>query len=326
MPGESPGSVVVRRRENWFNHPMRSPFPSLGALLLAGLLALPAPAATLLVNYNFDEASSGAIPALDLGTGMPAPGLFVGGATRTSNTPGSASLGALDLNTAGAGTFLDGGDPIKLSGLSSFTLTAWINLQGSPTGNLRIISKQGSGSFPGFSWNIADPVSGVGTRTAANFGLRLFVGGNIAFGFDPAPTGLSINADNVWAFIAVSYDAVGGIGNVNYYVGDAIIPAGLASTTTIEAGAVNDSTAKFGVGYTDAAPTADTAPPGFLDDIRVYDGVLQAAEIEAVRQANIPEPASGGLIAIGIGSVLALRKRRHPGRSEAKSKDPVQIA
>jgi hypothetical protein len=279
---------------------------SIGALLLAGLLAAPASAATLLLRYNFDEAPAGNIPALDSGTGIAAPGLFTGGATRTANTPGGFSLGAVDLTTPGAGTFVDGGDPAKLSGISSFTLTAWINLQGTPTGNLRIMSKQGGGSFPGFSLNTADPFSGV--RTANNFGLRLFVGGNLTFAGDPTPTGLSINADNVWAFIAVSYNSSGGFGNVSYYVGDASNPAMLASNTTIEAGSVNDSTAKFGVGYTDAAPAADTAPPGFLDDIRVYDGVLLPEEVEAVRQANIPEPMSGALVVVGL-VVLACGRR-----------------
>jgi hypothetical protein len=88
------------------------------------------------------------------------------------------------------------------------------------------------------------------------------------------------------------------------------VSAALASSTTIEAGTVSDSTAKFGVGYTDAAPTADTAPPGFLDDIRVYDGVLTPAEVEAARQENVPEPTSGGLIGIGLLSLLARRRRQ----------------
>jgi Concanavalin A-like lectin/glucanases superfamily len=279
---------------------------SIGVLFVAGLLAAPASAATLLLRYNFDEAAAGNGPALDSGTGDAAPGIFVGGATRTSNTPGGFSLGAVDLTTSGGGTFVDGGDPLKLSGITSFTLTAWINLQGTPTGNLRIMSKQGGGSFPGFSWNVSDPFSGV--RAANNFGLRLFVGGSLKFAGDPAPTGLSINADNVWAFIAVSYDGAGGFGNVSYYVGDAVNPAVLSSNTTIEAGSVNDSAAKFGVGYTDAAPSADTAPPGFLDDIRVYAGVLTAAEVDGVRQANIPEPMSAALVFAGVLLQFSLRR------------------
>lgn len=286
---------------------MSPPFTHLGALLLAGLLATPASGATLLLRYNFDEASSGNLQALDLGTGPTAPGTFIGGATRTANTPNGFSLGALDLTTAGPGTFLDGGDPAKLAGLSSFTLTAWINLQGTPTGNLRIMSKQGGGSFPGFTWNISDPA--VGTRSASNFGLRLFVGGSQGFASDPAPTGLSINADNVWAFIAISYDATSGFENVRYYVGDVTAGASLASITTVNAGTVNDSTAKFGVGYTDAAPNADTAPPGFLDDIRIYEGVLQPAEVEGIRNENVPEPGSGSLIAIGCLALAGSRNR-----------------
>jgi hypothetical protein len=289
---------------------MSYPLRLCGVLCLAGSFVMSASAASLVLRYNFDEASFGSVPALDTGSGVLAPGLFMGGATRTANTPNGFSLGAVDLTTPGGGTYVDGGDPAKLSGLSSFTLTAWINLQGVPTGNLRIMSKQGSSPFPGFSWNVGDPFGGI--RSADNFGLRLFVGGSLGFLFDPSPTGLSINADNRWAFVAVSYDAAGGFGNVNYYVGDTATQAALASNTTIEAGPVSDSTAKFGVGYTDAAPAADTAPPGFLDDIRIYDGVLLAEEVEAVRQANIPEPSTGLTMIVGCVTFAGIWRRRPP--------------
>jgi hypothetical protein len=86
----------------------------------------------------------------------------------------------------------------------------------------------------------------------------------------------------------------------------------LASTTTVNAGAVLDSTAKFGIGYTDAAPASDTAPPGFLDDIRVYDGTLSAQELNAVRLANVPEPATGALVLVAVVSLLSTRHRNRP--------------
>ena len=282
----------------------------LGTVSIMVCLAFPASATSLLLNYSFDEASSGNALAGDFGTGIPAPGTFMGGATRTANTPNGFSAGALDLTAAGGGTYLDGGDIDKLDNLPAFTLTAWINLQDVPTGNLRIMSKQGGGAFPGFSWNIADPVTGAGTRTAANFGLRLFVGGTVAFAFDGTPTGLSIDADNKWAFIAVTYDGSGFFDNVSYYVGGSDNPATLTSTTTVNAGSVADNAARFGVGYTDAAPAADTAPPGFLDDIRVYDGVLLPQEVEQVRQANIPEPASGILVFAALVVCGAWSRRR----------------
>jgi hypothetical protein len=83
------------------------------------------------------------------------------------------------------------------------------------------------------------------------------------------------------------------------------------STTTVLAGAVSGNTARFGIGFTDAAPAADTAPPGFMDDIRVYQGVLTPVELETVRLANvIPEPCSVALAAAGLLTALSRGRRR----------------
>jgi hypothetical protein len=268
-----------------------------------------AEAGTLLLQYDFDEASTGTTPALDGGTGTPAPGTFVGGATRTSNTPAGFSNGALDLTVPGAGTYVFSDNPAKLESLPSFTLTAWINVQATPSGNVRIMSLQAAGAFPGFNWNIGDPSTGAGTRTAANFGLRLFVGGTTAFAFDGTPTLLSIDADQKWAFIAVTYDGTVTENNVKHFVGSADGEVLLGSTTTINAGTVAQSFAKFGVGYTDAAPNSDTAPPAFLDDIRVYSGTLTGEELESVRRENIPEPATAGLLLAGAMALASGRWR-----------------
>jgi hypothetical protein len=280
----------------------------LAAIVVAGIS--PAFSATLLLQYGFDEADSGAVPAGDLGAPPPAAGVFSGGATRTADTPGDFSVGAADLTTPGGGTYVEGGDADKLDGLGSFTLTAWIKLFEAPLGNIRIMSKQAADSaFSGFTWNVADPITGVGTRTAASFGLRLFVGGENGFLFDPAATELSIDADAKWAFLAVSYDGETFSDNVNYYVGSEESSAALASTRSVGAGRTLSSTARFGVGFTDAAPAADTAPPGYLDDVRVYDGVLTAGEVEDVRMANIiPEPSSA--ILAGVGALSLMRRGR----------------
>jgi hypothetical protein len=271
--------------------------------------------ATLLLQYQFDEPGIGNEPALDTGAPPPAPGLFTGGAARVADTPGGFSAGALSLLAPGGGTFVDGEDADKLDGLTAFTLTAWVNLQDLPAGNLRILAKQAATTFEGFSWNFSDPRPDAGSRTAASFGLRLFVGGTAAFAFDPVPTGLSIDADNKWAFVAVSYDGNSFVDNTNYYVGSVDTPAALASTTSIAAGPTAPSTARFGVGFTDAAPAADTAPPGYLDDVRVYDGVLNEAELEQVRRANlIPEPSSAALMAMAICGAGWLARRGRPAR------------
>src|SRR5690606_6482484 len=42
-----------------------------------------------------------------------------------------------------------------------------------------------------------------------------------------------------------------------------------------------------GIGFTDAAPTSSTAFPGWVDDARVYSGVLDATALDAVRLENL---------------------------------------
>ena len=108
----------------------------------------------------------------------------------------------------------------------------------------------------------------------------------------------------------LSYDGNSGSSDVNYYVGSPADSATLQSTTTVAAGPVTDNANKFGVGYTDAAPAADTAPPGFIDDVRVYSGILTQAEVEDVRRANVsPEPCHCALLSTGLVTYLARRRR-----------------
>ena len=79
---------------------MRDIFCSVLVVLVAGLAT--AVKADLLLQYTFDEDSSGTAPALDNGAPPPALGSFEGGALRTGNTPGGMSLGAADLSDANA--------------------------------------------------------------------------------------------------------------------------------------------------------------------------------------------------------------------------------
>ena len=58
----------------------------------------------------------------------------------------------------------------------------------------------------------------------------------------------------------------------------------------------------------DAADPAGMSFNGLIDDVRIYDEPLTAAEILAARNAVIPEPSSMGLLALT--SLLFLRRRR----------------
>jgi hypothetical protein len=278
--------------------------------LLFSFFSLAASAAPLL-HYNFDEGTGTA--AADSGTGAPAPGTLVG-ATWTTNTPQGYSAAAVDSSGASAGNlkYVTGGDVDKIDGLSQFTLTAWLNLQATPSGNRRILAKQDGGAFDGFSWNISDPGNGA-ARSASAFGMRLFVGGSTAFAFDPIPSSPSfvVDADNKWAFVAVTYDGTLTSNNTNYYAGSEDGTVSLLATTTVNGGTVNPTSVAFNVGHTDAAPASNTSLPGYVDDARVYGSVLTLAELELVRRENVPEPASFVAACLGLmGFCLVVRRAR----------------
>jgi hypothetical protein len=141
-------------------------------LAVLGLVLASADAATMLLRYDFDEASSGTTNALDVsGYGTAAPGMFIGSATRTSNTPGGASLGALDLMTGDVNDdYVSGGDADKLDQLSAMTLTAWVNLRtassGTSVSGKRLLSKWGpSSSDNGWQWVLDSDITGWGAIT-----------------------------------------------------------------------------------------------------------------------------------------------------------------
>lgn len=208
-----------------------------------------------------------------------------------------------------------GEDADKLDQLSQFTLTTWLNVNAYPSGNHRLVAKQAGGAFGGFNWamNAAPNDGAVGPD---NFRLGLFIGNNVSAGgsdFAAIYSTVDVDAHDKWVFLATTYD--GTTGTVNFYIGDAVTGVSQlgASLSTI-AITVDGGTARFGVGFTDAAPTSNTSVLGLQDDIRVYSGVLDATALEAVRLENIPEPSTyaaifGGLALLAAGVVRYRRNR-----------------
>jgi hypothetical protein len=273
------------------------------ASLVSALASSYSVASAQLLRYTFDEASGNAI---DTGSAPLSDGTFEGGAVRSSDTPSGSGF-SLDMRTESGvpgepGAHLLGGDPADLDGLETLTLTTWLKVEAYPStgsGNKRLVAKQFNDStFSGFTWNMNSTTNSGNPASADEFRIGLFVGSpstlTFTFGFSDADV---IGASN-WTFLAVSYDSV--LGEMKFYTGDVDSPVvqlgNTVSTGIPNAGPVDGLDARFAVGLTDAAPTADTSVTGWQDDVRVYGSILDLAALEAVRMENIGG-GGGGLAA-----------------------------
>ena len=233
------------------------------------LLAQPTQAA-LLIRYNFDEASGN---ALDSGTGTAANATLNGGATRTATGTSPSGAGtALSVNVAnGTSAYAAATAPAKLNvAMSTLTLTTWINLQGNVAALDRIMANVTATSGFDLSFN------GAAASSAAVLNFRKNTTGG---GF---PSSTSFDAANKWVFVACVYDSASS--SVKYYTGaSATAVAQLGTTVTYAGGGtITASTADFRVGSA-AASASDRTPPGYFDDVRVYNSALTSAQLEAIR-------------------------------------------
>ncbi|MBW8865267.1 MAG: LamG domain-containing protein [Verrucomicrobia bacterium] len=239
---------------------------------------------TPVLHYAFDD-GAGVVGAADTGVAPAANGAFNGSATRTTSTPNGSGY-AVDLSTSGAGDYVYNHDnPAKLNGMSNITMTCWINLQGNQSTSDRFMSKFSTTAGFDFRLNNANA-----TSAQLIFELNTNSGSS-------ALSSANINAFNQWVFVAVTYDG-SGITNsqVNFYSGLTNVAASQLGTAqninVVHGPGILDTTNDFRVGST-AASTADRTPPAWIDDVRVYNTVLSALDIEAVRaQGGFPSPLS----------------------------------
>jgi opacity protein-like surface antigen len=174
---------------------------------------------------------------------------------------------------------------------NSFSIALWVKAV--PESGLRLLADSSHGGNRGgsFNWD--------------GFALQLNGGGAADFAFGngstfPHVTSTTVVADNTFHHLAATFDG----SLMSIYVDGALDnTASFSGTPTV-------SGRPFRLGNHDQLTSR--ALNGLLDDVRLYDEVLTAGQVNGL--ANVPEPASGTIFGISL-AVIALVRRRHPNAS-----------
>jgi hypothetical protein len=278
--------------------------PSRPNSLLGGILAAfiavtvsaPGASGALILHYDFDDGSGTVAAADSSGFAPAANGTFVNDATRTTSgsTPNGTGY-AQDLSVNAVSDWVASAGATKLDTLTNFTLTCWVNMRAAPVNGDRLCGRIAATPFPGFDFFVGTP--NAGAIGAGNFKLGMLADTSTA-----TASTADMGASNEWKFVAVTYDGNLTSLNVLFYSGgttNAVTQLGNAGTRN--SGTINTTTAEFRVGGTQST-TADRTPPAWIDDVRVYNTVLSAQDLELVRReiSNLPaEPTISSFTSSG---------------------------
>ena len=280
------------------------------ALACVSALSVTLNAQTLLVHYDLNEGSG--TTAADSTTGTASNGTLGGNATWSTSTPGGSGASLSLTKNATDANFVSTGAS-EVDALASFTITLWFNAQGTITAGDRLLSTLSAGTFKGFDFNLQALTSTATDISGSGFRLGLLVDGTSGGSALFSSAGTSVNANNQWVFLAVTYDGTATSNNVSFYTGtsgSAVTQLGIVGTLNM--GAVDSTTGSLQVGNT-TATTGDRTPSGLFDDVRIYNGVASSAFLNDVRLENlsgIPEPSTYAAIAGALALVATGFARR----------------
>ena len=242
--------------------------------------------ATLIFQMDFNDAD-GNQSMTDRGT-TGATGSFGGNATYSTDVA-SVNSGGYSGSFDGTSGAADFGDINALDGLTAMTITAWVKSThttlGGPSGSARIVSKRTGANGHDLYYHDTDNE----LEFVANSSPVANGGGAISAG--------------AWTWIAVTYNG----SNATFYTGDGTtLSAG--DTVALANGAINSNAEALLIG--DRAGGGRTFK-GLIDNVRIYNSVEDSASLSSIMQFNdvIPEPTTFGLLGVGAGLLMFIRRR-----------------
>jgi hypothetical protein len=233
-----------------------------------------------LIELNFDDNSgssvlnSGSVPVAFKKTDTP---------SWSTNIPGSNGS-SLDFGTNHGNHYIESDKVVKeLKGLTSFTVTGWVNVRS---------NKVGSGGNRIVSW-INNGGDGVDIIYEANGSLKVGINewpdNTIA-----VSTSGKLSADgnasvSNWVFFAVTYDS--NSNNLAFYFGDRTNPAELDKSVSYKKGVVGTDIGKLAIGHFNEESRRSSRTNrmfrGLIDEVRIFGSVLNANEFQAIQQSNL---------------------------------------
>jgi chitodextrinase len=240
---------------------------SASATTQAGPTPTPTPAPGLVAHYKLDE-TMGTTAADSAGSNT---GTLVNGPTWTA---GKMNNGLLFNGTT---NYVNMGDVLDFERTNPFSIAAWVKTtSGSPGTAMVVAGKTETGTnLPGYMLSVRGDTAG----DPYEFELR----GNSGY-----PSTITVQfprpADTNWQHVAVTYNGSSSASGVSVYVN------GTPVTPTILGDALTATMVTAGPFELGARNGALTPLEGTLDDVRIYNRALSAAEVNQLYTGAVPTP------------------------------------
>lgn len=236
----------------------------------------------LLAYWRFDE-TSGTRAADSSGYGYS--GSLIGGATISTTVAPTRFTNPRSLSFDGSDDYVDIGNisALNFERNSPFTTSAWVNMS-SMTFNYRsVVGKTGTANDKGW-WFVVTGTQEGSNNSAVGLVLISVNSSNDLIVYSP-----NSSLTTGWHHIAASYTGSSNAAGVTFYI-DGVRQATQTVRDGLTTSIQTSASVQIGQRNVTGSPLSMN---GFLDDVRIYNRALSAAEISALAVGSQPSTASG---------------------------------